>query len=79
MPLPYLRKTATYIVATPDGEQLFVDEFESEAHPGNGGRRTDPAATRLLLRNGEQVVMVDEGTFQRTKTGQHLIIMRKDQ
>lgn len=78
MPMTYLRKTATYTVLRADGRRLFVDEFESEEHPGIRRPIDQPVSIRLLLRNGERATFLDERTLEVAKTGEHLTVIHKD-
>lgn len=78
MPMTYLRKTATYTVLGADGRQLFVDEFESEEHPGIRRPIEHPASVRLLLRNGDRATFVDDRTLEIGKTGEQVTVIHKD-
>ena len=78
MAMTYLRKTATYTVLRENGEELYVDEFESEEHPGMRRVVGDRVSTRLLLRNGDRATMIDERTFMIAKTGERLTVIRKE-
>lgn len=77
MPMTYLRKTGTYTVERADGQQLLVDEFESEEHPG---RRRPVASTsrRFLARNGDRANFIDESTLELVKTGERLTVIGRD-
>jgi hypothetical protein len=70
----YLRKTATYTVASASGETLLVDEFEA-ACPKEGTARE--ADRKLMLRDGEKLTRDEDGTLRRPRTGEQFRILEQ--
>jgi hypothetical protein len=73
----YFRKAATYTVVDHGGRKLFVDEFECTEPSGAAGARV-AATMRLMLRDGDKVVLLPNGAMQCVRTREQFDVLARE-